>query len=222
MMTQNYVNDDSLSLWIKRYNAIRKSLSHYLFALIVLGLFFMALSSGEGLGENIRLKIPILEIELQKSLVDAFGPIVIMVLVLGVLGSLRAEERALFQINQHRDCKDAEEMYDETPNLIDLAMDWSMPSTIVPSWLRSIKWVTVLRFFTVIFLPFWLTLFFIESCYLMYMTYENRSDVILFYFFAFVWFVLFLPTGYRMIEFLGLRITKGLRLARDYYKKKTT
>ena len=195
--------------WEKRYSAIRKIQKRYLFLLLVFGLFFLAIEIQSNIigstSSGLHLKIPVIGLEIEATLVRIMGPVVIFLLLLSILGSIDAANRALDAINIQDEL--AKEAYDDQPNLINLALDWgSTQSRLVPNWLRWSPWVKFLKSITVLSLPIWLSLFYIEAIYLLFrigkVKFVEGADKFL----IIIGIILSIASLYRMAELYILRI----------------
>lgn len=276
-----------LSQHIKRYNSIRKKESRYLFALLILGIFFFFFANDDrkltnentvlinenntsfnynsyslkttnkellGIkdrkckketnnvsfipnkiaGENyditfinnfntnnkkIKLKIPIIDIEIEEKHILISSPFILCIFLLGILGSIRASDRASHQIKIL--CREIGESYDESPHLVNLSMDWSKPSTLIPEWLRSTGWVSTLRFITIVFLPLWLSIFILEVIYLIFI-YKTKepgfsiTDIFLVILLA----PLVFSVLYRLFEYWKIAIKKAMSESQKLHKRK--
>lgn len=195
--------------WDKRYSAIRKVQGRYLFLLLLFGLFFLVLQiqskSNIFLDSDNLLTMPVFGLTIEPKFVTIIGPTVLFLLLLSILGSIDAAERALKAINV--DDPKLREAYDDHPNIINLALDWgSIRSRLVPKWLRWNPWVKFLRFLTIISLPAWLTLFYVEANLLLYGLFKYRTENTIDIFFVIIGVLFSLSSAYRLIELYILRL----------------
>lgn len=104
--------------WLTRMEAVGKAQGRYLWILLVAMVFYAALQSGIGSSpSDPLLKVPFVELPLSGAVVLASGTTVLSLLVLAIVGSMRALKRA-------RDAlvlSGGAEEFDTHPNLIDLA-----------------------------------------------------------------------------------------------------
>ena len=105
--------------WLRRIDATGSAQARYLWLLLVLGLFFAALAVRGSTDQNIT--VPVVDLELNASLVLAAGAPVLAFLVLAAMGAIRAWTHALEQFRGAKPGTDAEQL-DTSPNALDLAM----------------------------------------------------------------------------------------------------
>jgi len=151
--------------WRTRYSVVGKFQARYLFLVLVLGVFFIALDTtlagkpaclrpdalGTEAGDECYIEVPVIELKLGVVYVWTWGAPVLFLLLLAILGSLRAALKAkvLSGLNQV-------EPYDEHPNVIDMAV-YTYPDLRGP-W----------AIFGVLFYLIYLSVFWIEALYLGY------------------------------------------------------
>jgi hypothetical protein len=107
--------------WLQRLQSVGKAQARYLWFLLVAALFYLALRPQVIAGSTGALQIPIVELQLDGSLVLASGPVVLSFLVLAIMGSLRAFRRARDKLSLGHGADWQSEAADTHPNAIDLA-----------------------------------------------------------------------------------------------------
>ena len=105
------------SHWLERAKAVGATQARYLWALLILILFYAALQLENVSGGSAAVKVPMVGLELSRMVVLASGPGVLSLIVLAIVGSMRALRRGREQaLKGHTD-----EEFDLHPNVIDLA-----------------------------------------------------------------------------------------------------
>ena len=144
--------------WRKRYDVVGSFQARYLFLILVLGVFFIALDGtltdspgclqpatlATTSAENCNIAVPIIDLKLSLVYVWTWGAPVLLLLLLAILGSLRAALKAkvLSGLRQI-------EPFDEHPNLIDMAVysypdlkgPWSILGVLSYLLYLSVFWV---------------------------------------------------------------------------------
>ena len=169
--------------------------------------------------KKIKLKIPIIDVEIEDKYILISSPFILCIVLLGILGSIRASDRASRQIKKL--CSEIGESFDESPHLVNLSMDWSTPSKLIPERLRSPGWVATLRYITIIFLPLWLAVFYIEIIYLIIINFckaIDRGFVFTDSILAFLLIPLIISVSYRLTEYWTLALDKARREKNSYQK----
>src|SRR5262245_9493914 len=103
-------------------NAVGRAQSRYLWVLLLVALFYPAVTARFAApGVHPILKVPVVGLEFDAGVVLASGPAVIALVVLIVMGSLRAIEVAIDHIDPVLEVPGEMERFDEHPNALDLA-----------------------------------------------------------------------------------------------------
>jgi hypothetical protein len=103
--------------WLERVDAIGATQGRYLWALLIVMLFYAALQVEAVSGRPASVKVPIVDLQLSTIVVLSSGPGVLSLIVLAIVGSMRALRRGR---EQGLDSRTGEE-FDRHPNVIDLA-----------------------------------------------------------------------------------------------------
>jgi hypothetical protein len=113
--------------WLERANAVGATQARYLWALLILILFYAALQVENASGGSASVRVPIVGLELSRIVVLASGPGVLSLIVLAIVGSMRALRRGREQaLKSHTG-----EEFDLHPNVIDLAF-YAPPGSASP------------------------------------------------------------------------------------------
>lgn len=143
------VEVDTTKAWEKRLAAVSQAQGKYMWALVVLGVFYFALHGAPGAEDA---KYPFLGFSLDPKLVGLSGPAVLFFLVLVIHGSARAYETAEKLATKGGRPLEA---IDSAPNPIDLAI------YVKPSSPRALKLLESFRY------PAFLSLFVAEAVWLL-------------------------------------------------------
>ena len=112
-------------LWLSRYAALGKAQSRYLYLLLLVTAYFLALGLSTRTDAAYGSKpigVSSLGLELPPSTLLLFGPVLISILLLAILGSLKAAKRAHSELERLLGAERVNESIDPVPNLIDLAV----------------------------------------------------------------------------------------------------
>jgi len=132
------------SHWLRRLQTLGKAQVRYLWILLVVMLFYVALHARASSATDVKpMKVPIVDLELSTEFVLAFGPALISFLILIVLGTARAYSRARQKLDLLGSGDWSGEEFDTSPNAIDLAF-YTTPDTLKTVVGRAI--VTVVHF----------------------------------------------------------------------------
>lgn len=113
--------------WLERAKAVGATQGRYLWALLILMLFYAALQVENVSGGSASVKVPVVGLELSRMVVLASGPAVLSLIVLAIVGSMRALRRGREQaLKTHTG-----EEFDLHPNVIDLAF-YAPPGSAAP------------------------------------------------------------------------------------------
>ena len=117
------MSDEPDHFWVARLNATGRAQSRYLWVLFLACIFYPALlvagrTSGNGPS---TLHVPVVDLDLDALLVLASGPAAIVLIVLILMGSLRATKVALEAIGPRWQEPGEMERFDEHPNALELA-----------------------------------------------------------------------------------------------------
>lgn len=139
---------DYSEYWARRLESLGTAQSRYIWALIISGVFYVSLSPSALSDEApTTVKAPLLDIELSSVAVWASGPAILSLLVLVILGSMRAANTA------HRALtggdKAAGEALDTVPNAIDLAVYSTDSTHKVIRWIFGLTYPAILSVFVV-------------------------------------------------------------------------
>ena len=104
--------------WLARAQALGKAQSRYLWTLLIVAAFYIALEAGTT--TKSEMTVPLLELDISRQIVLACGPLVLSFLILAAMGSLQAYSEAC--VNLHQGENFDPEQYDISPNAIDLAV----------------------------------------------------------------------------------------------------
>ncbi|MBZ5639623.1 MAG: hypothetical protein LAO51_12830 [Acidobacteriia bacterium] len=120
--------------WDARYAALGRTQARYLWILLALSVFFLALDAQAlasqwpiALGRSRFahdpdvVTIPFLQLPISSGVVRMFGPLILVVLLRATLGTLAAAKTALSRIGPD-DGDSSIEAYDHHPNVIDMAV----------------------------------------------------------------------------------------------------
>jgi hypothetical protein len=124
--------------WKERFAAVSAAQGRYLWALVVMGIFYFALPSSGS------VKVPLVELPLHVSDIALTGPSVLFFLVLVIFGSSRAYGTA--EAKATAAAKEPSEALDTAPNPLDLAVYTTADS---PQWLLRVLRLTYPLFISV-------------------------------------------------------------------------
>jgi len=122
------------SHWLRRFDAMGRAQSRYLWILLFIGIFYLALQHACPDPQDVR--VPFVDLKLDARIILASGGAVIAFLLLATFGALRAWRRAVDQYYELTKTTDSERL-DIHPNALDLAF---YPTTKSPQWIRRITW----------------------------------------------------------------------------------
>ena len=137
--------------WEKRFDAVGAAQSRYLWVLLVAGIFYLSLglAAAPATSNDTRVvEIPILGLELSTTAVWSSGPAVLSLLILVVVGSLRAAGVASRALGIDKLGSDAE-AFDASPNAIDLAAYSTTKTGPKVRWLLGLSYPGYLTLFLV-------------------------------------------------------------------------
>ncbi len=128
--------------WIQRLQATGQAQARYLWVLFLSGLFYAALwyqPAPMAAEQSHGLAVPVIDLRLSAPVVLASGPSVIALLVLIVMGALRAFSVAQWHLGKEIQSAGGSERFDVHPNALDLAVYTTAES---PRWAASILYFT--------------------------------------------------------------------------------
>ena len=111
--------------WIERMRSLGRAQARYLWLLLVVGVFYLAVQDQVILAESGlpgRLRVPLIDLDISASVVWATGPAVLAFILLAYLGSMRAYGYGARVLKLDEPGEPASEPLDTAPNAIDLAM----------------------------------------------------------------------------------------------------
>ena len=139
--------------WKGRLAAVSSAQAKYLWALVVLGIFYYSVQRSVHLSNTqAELTVPILNISLPTFTIASSGPSVLFFLLLVVLGSMRAYRSAEVQATNNGTPSEA---IDSAPNPLDLAVFTTAAS---PNWIKTALGLTY---------PMFLSVFAVEGTWLL-------------------------------------------------------
>jgi len=141
--------------WEKRLDAVGAAQGRYLWILLVAGIFYLSLGLGNSpldLPVTETVPTPVLGLELSPTAVWASGPAVLSLLILVVIGSIRATGVARRSLGLQGLGRDAE-AFDAAPNAIDLAAYSTEKTPPKVQWLLGLSY------------PGYLTIFLLQAAY---------------------------------------------------------
>lgn len=130
--------NDKSKIWLDRYEAVGRAQHRYLFLLLLFSAFFIALDYKLRDDPAFSTKsptIPYLDLDVSVYVVFAFGPIILTLLVLALIGALKAAGSALGNLKKGSAKSLLSEAYDRVPNLIDFIVYTKQPP---PRWLLRV------------------------------------------------------------------------------------
>jgi hypothetical protein len=141
------MTEDTDRLWLERARALGAAQSRYLWFLLVAMVFFAAIHPHPVANTSpvTPLKVPILDLEIDRWLVLASGPVVLSFLVMAIGGSLRAYRRAIRKLSLGDGADWRDEAVDTHPNAIDLSL-YTTPES--PKFLATLAYFSYPAFLT--------------------------------------------------------------------------
>src|SRR5262245_35373029 len=109
-------------LWLSRYEALGKAQSRYLYVLLIAVIFFLVVNYRTSTDPSFEYKpigVSALGLDLPPRILLLFGPILILMVLLAVLGSLRAARHAHVELERLLGSCAVSESIDPVPNLVD-------------------------------------------------------------------------------------------------------
>jgi hypothetical protein len=156
-------NDRSEELWQERFRAVGRAQAHYLWLLLVVGIFYFALDRKISREDKpSQLDVPVIGIEADSRAVWACGPMVLAFIALATLGTFPALTHARFKVDSDAADGDLFESLDTAPNAIDFAV-YAPPDT----WWRP---------FGLLAYPLFITLIIVESGWIWCHTFSSRAS----------------------------------------------
>lgn len=123
--------------WIERLRGVSSAQSRYLWTLVVTGVLFWSIHASlfsPGRGQPTTLTVPLFGVELSPWIVWAAGPATLFFLLLVIVGSVRAYERAHDRLAGSVPAEERESL-DVAPNAVDLAVYAEQESA---GWIRRL------------------------------------------------------------------------------------
>ncbi len=127
-------HNEEAAHWLRRVDAMGRAQSRYLWILLLIGIFFLALQHACPETQNVR--VPFVDLKLDARIILASGGAVIAFLLLATFGALRAWRRAIYQYYELTKTTGSERL-DIHPNALDIAFYTTAKS---PRWIRRITW----------------------------------------------------------------------------------
>lgn len=151
--------------WKGRLAAVSSAQAKYLWALVLLGIFYFAVQRSVGTAsttESAQITVPILDIPLPAFAIASSGASVLFFLLLVVLGTMRAYKSAEAAATTNGTPSEA---IDSAPNPLDLAVYTTAAS---PEWIKTALGLTY---------PMFLSIFAVEATWLLVwlFTYSDYS-----------------------------------------------
>ena len=137
------ITDSSDPPWEKRLDAVGAAQSRYLWILLVAGVFYLSVGLAKS---DEAVPMPLLGLELSPTAVWASGPAVLSLLILVVIGSIRATGVARQALHVEDLGNDAE-AFDAAPNAIDLAAYSTEKTPLEVQWLLGLSYPGYLSLF---------------------------------------------------------------------------
>lgn len=154
--------------WVERVHALARTQAHYVWILLVTGLFYFSLPTGtpaNGQGQATPV-VPFLGIPFDSHQILLTGPFVLSFLVLAFSGAVRAFKRASENaLPDERNDTWAAEKLDVYPNAIDM---------VVYHTENTPRWIVAIGYFGY---PFYLTVFLLEAVWIWYVSLSTATGV---------------------------------------------